>query len=143
MPKLPRACTCTTPHKTSYLVFALAYANNETGTRSYQLAYPKASYDTARANASNLLASACVQRELAQLRAEMVKASVLDHERELIWNSVEAKQKHDLSAHREAVMDHAKLVGKLVERRQEIALTETPTVFEQQLRQRLAHVDVN
>ena len=84
-----------------------------------------------------------MQRELAQLRAEMVKASVLDHERELIWNSVEAKQKHDLSAHREAVMDHAKLVGKLVERRQEIALTETPTVFEQQLRQRLAHVDVN
>ena len=137
-PSLP--CTCHRTHKPAWRIFALSYNKSSNGTQSYRLAYPNASYESANSEASRLLVMPCIQWEMARLRQVFERESVLDHERELVWNSEQAKDDKDLSAHREAVMAHARIIGKLIERRADVTLSEDDqskiTQFVQQMRAR-------
>lgn len=53
--------------------FAEEYVIDWNGTRAYQAAYPKASYDTARANQSKLLANTCIQDYISEIQKDLSK----------------------------------------------------------------------
>lgn len=56
--------------KREWQIFADEYLIDCNGTRSYQVAYPEAGYDTARANAPGLLAKTCVKQYIDARMAE-------------------------------------------------------------------------
>lgn len=61
--------------KPEWKIFSEEYVFDYNGTRAYQVAYPKASYDTARANQSKLLAKACIKKYIEEIQEDLAKLS--------------------------------------------------------------------
>ena len=63
------------PLTESQKVFCNEYILDYNGTRSYQVAYPDASYDSAKVNASRLLTNDNVLQYIGDLQADLSKAT--------------------------------------------------------------------
>ncbi len=61
------------PLKPEWKIFAEQYVIDWNGTRAYQIAYPDASYDTARANQSKLLANTCIDSYIEDIQKDLAK----------------------------------------------------------------------
>jgi len=59
--------------KPEWRVFAEQYVIDWNGTRSYQVAYPNADYDTARSNQSKLLAKTCITDYIEEIQKDLSK----------------------------------------------------------------------
>lgn len=63
--------------KPEWRIFAEQYVIDWNGTRSYQVAFPKATYDTARSEQSTLLAKPCISDYIEHIQQDMAKLSGL------------------------------------------------------------------
>jgi phage terminase small subunit len=61
--------------------FCFYYLQNFNATKSYQMAYPDCSYNTARNNGPRLLANACIKKEVHDLMVELRTESYLEEEK--------------------------------------------------------------
>ena len=59
--------------KNEHKVFAHEYVIDWNGTRAYQVAYPKCSYDTARVNASKLLTNTNINAYIEHIQKDLSK----------------------------------------------------------------------
>src|SRR3990167_3007860 len=126
------------PLRVNDLLFINAYmAGGRNGTKAYQAAHPKCSYQSARKCASELLAKPHIQAELASrvvydagVTREFVEFSLLRYQRM-------ADEKQDYIAGASICMDAAKLAGLLVDKHADVSVP--PTLTEAQLADELRH----
>ena len=112
------------PLRVNDLLFLNEYlANGRNGTKAYQVAHPKCSYQSARKCASVLVAKPHIQAELAKrVQAEGITKQMV--ESNLLYALKLANDAKDAAVIASVTMDCAKLAGFLVERRQVEDVTE-------------------
>ena len=124
------------PLRVNDLLFITEYlSNGRNGTHAYLKIHPHAQPDSARANASEILAKAHIRAEIAtriQHEAGITRAFV---ESALLKHYHLAEEKGDYLAGASIAMDCAKLAGFLVDKRADV--TVPPTLSEPQLTEAL------